>query len=132
MRRERSDVQCKIVKQSKELQTKSKNLAKFATEMNSNRTNWKISKKRESDGIRSQMSSKSESSLASFRSAWPATSANAEKLSDDKSEDEISKKCDAAKETSLPRSSPKSSSYFIHSTTFEHETSPPDETTRNL
>jgi hypothetical protein len=42
------------------------------------------------------MSSKSESSLANFRSACRATSANAEKLSDNKSEHEISKKCHAA------------------------------------
>jgi hypothetical protein len=82
--------------------------------------------------IRSQMSSKSESSLVRFRSECRATSANAEKLNDDKSEDEISKKCEAANEISLSRSSLKHSSEFIRSTTFEDETSPPDETIRNL
>jgi hypothetical protein len=60
------------------------------------------------------------------------TSANADKLGDDKSEDEISKKCDAAKQISAPPASQNLSSEFISATMFEHETSQPDEAMKKL
>jgi hypothetical protein len=40
--------------------------------------------------------------------------------------------CHAAKETSLPMSSPTRSSDVVRSTTFEHETSLPDETIKHM